>query len=81
MERSSIRADTPYARSWVTFSRVRESNAPPRRAHPLPGEGEREDHSLSLRIVKEMRFFPSSTSRTHTVTTSPTLSTSEGCLM
>ncbi len=32
-------------------------------------------------MVREIRFFFSSTSFTHTVTTSPTLKTSEGCLM
>ena len=40
----------------------------------------RKNHCLSFRMVREMRFFLSSTSFTHTVTTSPTLSTSEGCL-
>ncbi len=41
--------------------------------------GSKGTYSLSFRMVREMRFFFSSTSFTHTVTTSPTLSTSEGC--
>lgn len=37
--------------------------------------------SGGLRMVREMRFFVSSTSSTHTVTTSPTRTASLGCLI
>ena len=40
-----------------------------------------ENHSLPFTMVRAMRFFFSSTLTTHTFTMSPTLTTSEGCLM